>query len=201
MTTIAWDGKCLAADRQATTNQGMKRLVHKFYEGSEKVFAGCGPIENNQKIARWLLGGDTKPTFTGDDDAAGQNGLVVFRTGEVWQVEGKSCELIPIEPGPYAVGSGCAYAMTAMHCGHSAAEAVYIASRFDAWTGAEVDVLEPCGAQLAAEQNPTHKWIAEHNAMVLAEAVRLIRLWSCSGGGPPPITASQAFLAKFLESK
>ena len=143
MTTIAWDGTTLAADTQIVTSFGSKRPGHKIYVGDARVFGGVGGIANCQRIAAWLLNGEPKPTLEGED-GEGTNGIVIDRaTGGAWIVEGKLCDMLPLEPGPFAIGSGRDSARAAMALGHSAVDAVLLASKLDAWTGGEIESITP----------------------------------------------------------
>lgn len=142
MTTIAWDGRMLAADRCRVSTTGMKQSVVKVIDAGEYVFAVCGDLVDKPTVARWLIAGakwEERPELDRDVCA----GIAVRKKdAAVFLVEGKRPTLNELPPGPTAVGSGSPYAVAAMACGKNAREAVEIATMFDESTGLGVNFVE-----------------------------------------------------------
>jgi hypothetical protein len=137
MTTVAWDGKTLAADKQAEIN-GIKQRVTKIRRlpnGSIVGSSGCAVV--GRIYIQWLQVGGPRPDVLDGDDWCAV--LEIKPDGSIWRHEKYGCLLI--EEDFYACGSGSGLALAAMECGKTAAEAVVIASKFDTGTGSEVDTL------------------------------------------------------------
>ena len=137
MTTIAWDGKTLAADRQAhhgPSNTKYERKKLCVLDG--KAIAGAGRASLNDAMANWI-------TYGGDLPDACKEGeyTVVVANAE------NECEVYEGVPIPLKIpagvklawGSGAQAAMAAMECGKDAREAIEIASRVDLDTGCGID--------------------------------------------------------------
>jgi ATP-dependent protease HslVU (ClpYQ) peptidase subunit len=146
MTTIAWDGCTLAADKQAT-NCGLRRTVKKIaritkgpYEGYLAGFSGL--IYLWLELQAWLESGADPKSFpekqTGTDTST--HVLLISPKGKVYVLE-EGPYPSPFEDIIFACGSGRDFALGAMAAGTSAREAVEIASRFDCSSGMGVDVL------------------------------------------------------------
>lgn len=132
MTTLAWDGKTLAADTLASN--GIKWRFHKLYrlpDGS--IFGGAGSCQEILAVLAWLRKGE-KPA-----DLQNFEGLIITKAG----VSALGMRLMrePVLERCYAVGSGSHFAIAAMACGKNAVEAVRIAARFDPGTGGRVETL------------------------------------------------------------
>jgi hypothetical protein len=133
VTTIAYDGKALAGDRQcAGAFKTQTRKVWRLPNGS--LFGGAGVTEQVLAVRAWLQEGGDKP-----DGLEDFNGILV-EGGVIYRLEEKLIR-DPILERCHAVGSGSPFAITAMHLGKTAREAVLIAARFDPRTGGGVDVL------------------------------------------------------------
>jgi hypothetical protein len=147
MTTIAWDGKTLAADRQLTTS-GVRYATtkaHRLKDGS--LFASCGTLENNAIVRRWLDDGGPVPTLGGEDDAF--DGVLIKPDGTPWMLN-KKLVPIAIESPRFATGSGRDFALMAMRLGKTAREAVEAASELCIWTGMGVTELSLQPAEQSA---------------------------------------------------
>jgi hypothetical protein len=135
VTTITYDGKTLAADRQCCSS--FKRRARKLWKLPDgRLFGGAGVFEEVLAVRAWLEEGGAKPE--GLNDFAG---ILVDPNGTAYRLEER---LIPdrILERCHAVGSGSPFAITAMMAFRSTArEAVLIAARFDPRTGGGVDVL------------------------------------------------------------
>lgn len=142
MTTVAWDGKTMAADSLATDNWGMKEVVSNKIIVGQDFLLGCAG--EHGKIMRWFkaIGPDVSAKYllnagyanydSRDNDP---NLLLVCERGAFRHVGGV---FMPISRGFHAVGSGRDYALMAMRLGKTAAEAVALAMEFDNGTGGEI---------------------------------------------------------------
>ena len=145
MTTVAFDGRTMAADTLATDAWGMKeRVDDKILRGPDYLAGSAG---QNGTIKRWwrqVCQLDLAhvleygyPDFDADrnDPAI----MLVDASGRIWRhVTGG---FFPCSRGFHAVGSGRDYALAAMALGRTAEEAVRLAMAFDNGTGGDV-VLE-----------------------------------------------------------
>lgn len=152
MTTIAWDGRSLAADRKISWGggaMGETRKVHR--RDSDGALIGvCGGTGVAQALADWFLTGEVgvKPDLSPtDDDAA--SGLIIRPDGALWHIYKHG--LVPVSAPFLAFGSGADYALGAMAQGATAREAVAVAIRFDNGSGGEIDVLHAQGMGKSAQ--------------------------------------------------
>ncbi|EGD4854864.1 hypothetical protein DTY82_08980 [Escherichia coli] len=158
MTTIAWDGKTLASDTQASsgdvvcsyTEQKIYTPPESGWEvcGSKVVALGCSGdcgaemelqelLKNNLTYASEFL-----PTFS-------FTALAIIGAGRAYIIskeKGETRASISLQVEPYAIGSGGLIARTAMHCGKNAREAVQVAIDLDCYSGGSVDSF-PTGKQ------------------------------------------------------
>lgn len=143
MTVIAWDGRTLAADRQAT-NCSMKFAVTKltrFKDGS--VAAATGSAAAGNIMRQWYEDGADLTKYPecqkGDDWAR----LIVAKPdGIVWYYENLPAA-IKSEQTPAAWGSGRDFAIGAMLAGADAARAVEITNMVSTDCGLGVDSASP----------------------------------------------------------
>ncbi len=130
MTTIAWDGKTLAVDKQVSWG-GQKFSTVKLGcvnhpDHGEWVFAICGDISRTDEFIRTgLIRGNMSVV------AVSPEGEAFIKTGQ--------CKKWGSFPVGWADGSGAEYAIGAMGMGATAEEAIAIASLFDMSTGLGVD--------------------------------------------------------------
>ena len=144
MTTIAWDGKTMAADKQSTGG-GMKYLslegkMHRgTYHGMPALFAGAGTSVYCDAVIEWLRAG--MPNDKPEMPAAPDSFTVVVATelGIFEYID--SLRPIPLGVRKWAIGSGAEYAFGAMAAGASAKRAVEIACTLDVNSGMGVDTL------------------------------------------------------------
>lgn len=138
MTTIAWDGKTLAADRRVTTEYGQISTICKIFKTDDFIFAGAGELSDMLELSDWLLHDGKKPTFRAD----GTHGMFIsLADGKVNLVVGKKPRIIEMIDNTCALGTGAGYAVGAMATGANAEKAVKIASLFDCFTGDQVDTV------------------------------------------------------------
>jgi ATP-dependent protease HslVU (ClpYQ) peptidase subunit len=133
MTTIAWDGKTLAGDTQASLFKSHFSKVIRLDNG---LFVGTsGMVSDACAFREWLVKGGDKPKL---ED--GFHAIVIEPAGSIYLYD-KGAVAIPWS-GPFvAIGSGRDYAMTAMNLHLSAADAVKQASIFDVDTNSIVEVI------------------------------------------------------------
>jgi ATP-dependent protease HslVU (ClpYQ) peptidase subunit len=142
VTVVAWDGKTLAADRQAT-RASMVRAVRKVFRlrGGELVGI-CGLEAAGRELIRWYEEGQDPAKYPPMQNTSDWARLIVIRSKEILEFEQRPVPL-RVREGFFAWGSGSDFAMGAMATGASAVEAVRIASRFSADCGLGIDVVRP----------------------------------------------------------
>lgn len=141
MTTIAWDGRTLAADRQATAGSAVY-MVNKLHRHGPWLLAYVGDSDAGEEVLAWFRAGakpDDFPERQRQDDRFAP--LLAIQRGEI-RIYERTPHPIRYSPQKFAMGSGRDFALAAMHCGKSAAEAVEVASMFDPGTGFGVDAME-----------------------------------------------------------
>ncbi len=139
MTTIAYDGFTLAADRQST-NGGLPMAIQKIYFEDKKLIAGSGEAATFLEMLNWIRNGADPSKFP-EKQKSNETYcavIVIHEAGnaELYEVGPYPLPILTI---PYAIGSGRDFAIAAMHLGKSAKEAVEIASLFDVHSGLGVD--------------------------------------------------------------
>lgn len=135
MTTIVYRDGILAADSRAysgsSTPLGTKVKIRRLPSG---VLIGCSTPEPGvgEAIMDWYADG-AKP---GRKPGVPENFSFIAVSADGKALMGiDSLHLTgPISAPWFAVGSGAQYAMTALHLGKTAREAVEIAAEFDPWT-------------------------------------------------------------------
>lgn len=141
MTTIAWDGNTLAADKQ-NTSHGLPRTTTKIYRVRGELIALTGGT-HCYALLEWFKGPREPkewPRGSNDDDCGNviricRDGIFVYNGAGFPHAE-------PLEDKFMAFGSGRDFAIAAMHMGATAKEAVEIASIYDINTGMGVDTLD-----------------------------------------------------------
>lgn len=132
MTTIATDGRSMAADSLVTSGGervGFTVKVQKTRDGT--VFGSCGPSVDCSLFADWMHGDIEKPELSDDFSA-----LVLEPDGQLRYFCKK---LHPVEfVVPQAIGSGADFAIGAMLAGMTPEEAVAIAMERDTCSGGMV---------------------------------------------------------------
>lgn len=138
MTTVAWDGRTLAADKRATVS-GIRSTVTKVARGPNGNMVGlAGTLALFEDVIAWLCHGGERPESQ-DDKHEWCSVLEIDPQGRCWKHERSGRYLI--EDRMAAIGTGGDFALAAMALGKTAAEAVQLASRFDTRTGDGVDAL------------------------------------------------------------
>lgn len=139
MTTIAFDGKTLAADRKATGSQQMNvSKIVRFGDGW--MMACCGYYDHFIEVVHWLEGGgrdNDKPDLSRQDDQS--TFLLVGPHGKSYWLTWPWLRRVEIAEPFIAFGSGGDYAMGAMAMGAGAKRAVSIACQLDPYSGKGID--------------------------------------------------------------
>jgi ATP-dependent protease HslVU (ClpYQ) peptidase subunit len=153
MTTIAARFSTLeiAADSQVS-GEDIKYNVEKLRRGVKSIYGGAGDWDKLLAAFQALEEGKTEL----DDDCDVE--LIELRHDGIWVYEST---LIPakIKNDFYAIGTGAAYAIAAMHLGKSPKEAVELASLYDPGTGGPIDcwTLGPCSVDLEPMKKAARK--------------------------------------------
>ncbi len=140
MTTVAWDGKTLAADSQVTFGNlvGSCTKVVKLSDG--RLLASTGMAEDHYQVKHWLDTGGLRATRNEDPKQPmldkDYSGILIDADG-AWVIQANLIRW-PVPRKQWAIGSGRDFAVAAMHLGKTAAEAVAIACEFDVNTSLPV---------------------------------------------------------------
>jgi hypothetical protein len=143
MTTIAWDGRIVAADSLGVAGGGRSFLPSKkIVEEGGVIFAACGRMGPMLDAwAKWWKDGadpTNVPPQGGSTEDCGN--FIVFADGRCFifsHMVPYACE----EAAPFAIGSGADYAVGAMKAGADACRAVEIAIECDVNSGGPVEVI------------------------------------------------------------
>ena len=143
MTVIAWDGKTLAADKQATYH-GVKyttNKLHRLKNGS--IAAGSGSSVQIATMINWLDSGADPKEFPKSQEAIENTAgiLVITKDKRIMKYESTPYPLEYLDER-VADGSGHEFALCAMYLGKTAKEAVEVACVFDTDCGMGVDTIE-----------------------------------------------------------
>jgi ATP-dependent protease HslVU (ClpYQ) peptidase subunit len=139
MTTVAVRDGVMASDSRFVDNHGItngKKIFRKKIGKKEHLIGICGDVEAAMMFVDWYGSGDEK-LLTLVRSHAKDFGVLIW-TGTKILACSQLCGLMEVEEEYYAVGSGSAYAITAMDCGKNAATAVKMAAKRDPNTGGRV---------------------------------------------------------------
>lgn len=141
MTTVAWDGITLAADRLYTVGSAAF-ISTKVKKHGDLLLAFSGDVDQGEEMLDWIISGAKKADFPEKqrDHERFTRVLAITRDKNILAYE---CTPFPIRmpPQKYAMGSGRDFALAAMYLGQTAIQAVQLASLFDPGTGGGVDTL------------------------------------------------------------
>lgn len=136
MTTIAFDGKILAADSQLTGSHIETVSVQKIRKLKTGYMATAGDPGEAELVRKWIEAGRVWEKRPKVEDF---HALIVRKNSVHFM--GESLEEVPMK-APVAIGSGSSIALTAMDCGKNAIEAVKLAIKRDPYTGGKVRHVE-----------------------------------------------------------
>jgi 20S proteasome alpha/beta subunit len=142
MTTIVWDGKTLAADRQANA-VGMRRLVTKIFKIDRNLVAVSGDYDLAQDMIKWMQDGGEPKTFpeTQKDIDKMVNVLWLPSPDKIFTFERSPNPLDFSANKVICMGSGRDFAYGALEMGADAVKAVEVAIKYDTNSGMGVDTL------------------------------------------------------------
>lgn len=143
MTTIAWDGKTLAADKRGTTN-GVVNVTTKIHRLLNGDLCGLsGDTAGNMEKLAWLAAGSVAKDYPASqrDRSLFSDAMVIRAKDMVIFIHEDTPYPYIVEDAQWAIGSGSSFARAGMRLGMSAAEAIAFAATFDCHTGNGCDTL------------------------------------------------------------
>ena len=144
MTTIAVRDGVMAADTLGDL-LGKRCKSKKLWRLSDGGVFGCSGVWTEGKLfADWYNGGanrDEPPKWLVQrDETVDFHALILLPSGTyLWSYNLVADEMFE---DFWAIGTGAAAALAAMHCGKTAQEAVYVAMVVDTYTGGDVETME-----------------------------------------------------------
>lgn len=139
MTTLAWDGRYLAADTRETWDKSIPTYSRKIEILSPDIiiaYAGTSYVYN--EVKEFFLGKRDKIS----KEAKATEAIVLLR-GDAYNWQGTPLEgCVRIYCPPHAIGSGWKYAWTLMKFGQNAIEATRNTASMDIWTNDVVDYYD-----------------------------------------------------------
>lgn len=139
MSVVVWDGKTLAADRQAT-NGNLRRTMTKITRHGDVLTAGTGTQTSTQAMREWVLAGANPSSFPTEHVDEHTNLWVINRNGTIVKFENAPFGLVYHEK-VFAEGSGRDFALGALFMGADAVKAVEAACVYDIYCGGGIDTL------------------------------------------------------------
>lgn len=143
MTVIAWDGKTIASDNQATISGLVVKTVKLFkpYSESNKIIGFTGPMDYGLVLKDWYLEGADKEKWPKFQETENWCRLVVYDCGRLFSYEQAPSKIVVHHPF-MAFGSGRDFAMAALALGYDSVKAVEIASQLCDSCGCGVTAFE-----------------------------------------------------------
>ena len=150
MTVVAFDGRSVAADRRLNYGS-MTGQTCKVFQTAHGILGGAGNLAQIREMLAWLNKGALPKDFPDAQRNANDSPTLmrVLPTGQVLIYE-HSPYPYQIDSPFWAIGSGSAYAMAAMHLGRSSREAVEVACALDSSCGNGIDELALAPLTLSA---------------------------------------------------
>mgnify|MGYP006921288158 CR=1 FL=1 len=143
MTTIAWDGTTLAADKGSWSG-GLHQPVRKTYkitapDGRRFLVAMAGDAVFATQCLRWLRGGD-HPGRCLDDDLNRDVMVVIDEKRRIWRLSSRLV-YVPYEGKIHAHGAGQEIALGALMAGADAVKAIRITMQVSDFAARGVDFV------------------------------------------------------------
>lgn len=145
MTTIAWDGRSMAADKGhwfGNVAIPITKLFCVYYEGNRCAVSGAGTARWILSAVEWLAKDacirEQTPPYLGNDGQL----LLGNALGELFVFEGRM-ERTRLNVPFFAIGAGGEMAMGALAAGASAKKAVEIVIQYGPGASNGVDVITP----------------------------------------------------------
>lgn len=147
MTTIAWDGRTLAADR-CSWSGGCRRSVRKVFkvtapDGRRYLVAFAGYGNFCLTVLAWMRGRGARPEpreYFEAKDLNQQCAVVIDGKGRVWSL-GNELVYCRMQERMFATGAGQEFAWGALEAGATAKRAVQIAAKRSDYAGFGVDTV------------------------------------------------------------
>lgn len=139
MTTIAFDGTHIAADRLMG---GWHTAGKIFPLAGGRYLAGAGDYNHIVEVATWIAQGareEARPRLPEEQDT---EIMMVEPDGSAYWLTWPHMRWVKYNEPFAALGTGSEYALGAMAMGASAKKAVSIAMRFDPYTGKGITCLK-----------------------------------------------------------
>jgi ATP-dependent protease HslVU (ClpYQ) peptidase subunit len=140
MTCIAWDGRTLAADKQATNHDCRNNVVTKVFKWNGHLLGIAGHGDLAYEMLDWFKAGCVKADFPEPDSDHYATLMVITPEKKILMYTGRATP-VPYEQEFNAIGSGRDYALAAMHLGYDAKKAVAVACHFDVNCGNGIDTV------------------------------------------------------------
>ena len=138
MTTIAWDGKVLAADTLMTEGGHLKGKARKLFRLSDgSICAGAGNYREVISAVEYLNNPDPEQEVPDFESSC----LIRIYPDRTVKLVVEKLVHLPVITESIAEGSGKEFAMTALHLGLDAVQAVKLASELDVYTGSEIETM------------------------------------------------------------
>ena len=143
MTVIAWDGRSVAADTQCSSGGYLSPIpARKIIKRGEFVYGIAGWSAWFEAWIKWHeTGAHPACVPTSGVDAEQSGNFLVFQAGKAFSCSAQMPYLQEVG-APDAWGSGCDFAIGAMHAGADARQAVEIAIACSPSCGGSIDVIE-----------------------------------------------------------
>lgn len=141
MTTIVCDRKVMAADSLMIDN-GMRSRGTKLFRVGNEIIGLAGNYYAAMAFLRWYIAGCEESKEPQLENGNVFEAIVLSPDGTMtqWTEAFEPCEL---EDDFWAIGSGAAAALGAMHAGATPKEAVEIACKVDAGSGLPAVEMRP----------------------------------------------------------
>lgn len=145
MTTIAWDGKTMAADGcswSASTRRRVRKVFKvKASDGRTFLVAFCGNGAFAMAVLDWMRGKSEKPKHSDFGvDPENQFALVVDEKHRIWNLTA-NLNYLRYHEKKFAMGGGQDFAWGALEAGATAKQAVQIAMKRSDFAGVGVDCI------------------------------------------------------------
>ena len=141
MTTLAWDGTTLAADRAAWSGS-MKYRVRKVHnvvapDGAKYLVCFCGDGHYAQALLSWMKGGVHPGSYPISDNIV--IAVVINEKRQIWHLGSTALRYCRVFEKIHACGGGQDYAIGALEAGATAVQAIHIAIKRSDMAGLGVD--------------------------------------------------------------
>ena len=140
MTTIVWDGKTLAADKQATFD-GLKRKVTKIRKIKGHLIFSAGIFGISKELEHWWESGADPKEYPEVQKTDKWNFFYVITPDRKIFCYEQQPYPFQLEEKIIVCGCGRDYALGAMYMGADAVKAVEAACKYDIYSGCGIDTL------------------------------------------------------------